>query len=187
MVINQDEQGRPRRTIVADSGLIRFTADRRDAMLVLWHGEVQELDQDDPRQLQRTFFDEQRLRLPGVGSELQRGRAASYRSDREMSIGMMQERIREHRAEIDSLTRLAALAIDSLAGAGDSLGLALRQELGAPLPRRLKALKAAPPALELVPRDPSRPFTLAEPVTRLASLLREAVFLKRRVAALEVE
>jgi lipopolysaccharide export system permease protein len=88
-----------RRTIYADSGMMAFDADGRDLLLTLYHGHMQEVSKQDPSQLQRLFYDVDRIRVPGVGNQLERSENDNYKSDREMSICEMQRNYQE--AEIE--------------------------------------------------------------------------------------
>jgi lipopolysaccharide export system permease protein len=79
-----------RRTIYADSGMMAFDADGRDLILTLHHGHIQQVSKQDPSQLQRLFYDVDRIRVAGVGNQLERSENDNYKSDREMSICEMQ-------------------------------------------------------------------------------------------------
>ena len=93
IVITQTSEKNTRRTIVADSGSIRALPNQTDAMLTLYSGEIQEVDPRQPGQFQRMFFDRQQIKLADVGRQLERGRSRRYRSDRELTMQMLQERI----------------------------------------------------------------------------------------------
>jgi lipopolysaccharide export system permease protein len=88
-----------RRTIYADSGMMAFDADGRDLLLTLYNGHMQEVSKQDPSQLQRLFYEVDRIRIPGVGNQLERSENDNYKSDREMSICEMQRDYQE--AEIE--------------------------------------------------------------------------------------
>jgi lipopolysaccharide export system permease protein len=87
------------RTIFADSGSMAFNAAQTDMLLRLYDGHLQEVSFDEPETFQRLFFSEQLLRMEGVGTELERSVGSEYRSDREMTIGMMRDRIAELRVQ----------------------------------------------------------------------------------------
>jgi lipopolysaccharide export system permease protein len=91
---------RQARTIYADSGRTRFNSSHTDLVLDLYSGHVRQVNLDDPSTFQVIQFREQILGIPGVGNELNLENADndSYRSDREMSIGML-------RARIDTIAR----------------------------------------------------------------------------------
>ncbi|HEV2130563.1 MAG TPA: LptF/LptG family permease [Longimicrobiaceae bacterium] len=81
------------RTIYADSGVMAFNASRTDLLLRLYDGHLHEVSFDEPENFQRLAFQQQLLRMQGVGNELERQTGSAYRGDREMTAGMLQERI----------------------------------------------------------------------------------------------
>ena len=174
-----------KRTIVADSGYIHYLKNHEDALLTLYHGEIQEVDTRSQEQFRRTFFDRHQVRLPEVGGRLQRGRSKRYRSDRELSMAMIDERIGEKKAELDSLWQVAATVFDSL-DPEDSITIALKQLYG---PDPLAALKKSRSVPEVLVRiKPSRILRLQDdPRFLLCSLLKEISFNRRRISALKVE
>jgi len=179
------ETGQSGRTIVADSGSLSFLPNRKDALLTLYHGEIQELDPDRSGQLQRVFFERHRIRLADVGGALERGRGKTYRSDRELTLGMIDEQVKARYTEVDSLTRAAVALVDSLPP-GDSTALALRAFCGPDLAAGLRSREKFPEALVRFPA-PGRQIVRDDPGLRLSSLLREVSFTRRRIASLEVE
>jgi lipopolysaccharide export system permease protein len=87
------------RTIYADSGRARFNQAQTDLVLQLYDGHMREVQLINPKAFRRIDFRQQRLGIPGVGTALSSGGpSGSYRSDREMTIGMLQ-------AQIDTLRR----------------------------------------------------------------------------------
>ena len=84
-----------RRTIYADSGRIALAPNRRDLDLDLFHGQMQEVATDKPAQLDRLFFDHDRVRFQNVASgDFQKTNAdSSAKGDREMSVCEMQRRL----------------------------------------------------------------------------------------------
>lgn len=104
--------GRPTvtRTIYADSGHMAFNETQTDLYLTLYDGLMLERDADAPNTDQRTYYASQVIRVPDVTNELERGRSSDFRGDREMTIAMMREEIRERRARMaqldDSLTAM---------------------------------------------------------------------------------
>jgi lipopolysaccharide export system permease protein len=84
-----------RRTIYADSGRIALAPNRRDLDLDLFHGQMQEVATDKPGQLDRLFFDHDRVRFPDVaGGDFEKTNADSTaKGDREMSVCEMQRRL----------------------------------------------------------------------------------------------
>lgn len=82
-----------RRTIRADSGLLALSADQRDLLLTLYEGNMTELTNQDPERLQRLFFHTDIVKVRGVGNQLERDTAQTMKSDREMSVCELQERV----------------------------------------------------------------------------------------------
>ncbi len=174
-----------KRTIVADSGFIRYFKNHEDALLTLYHGEIQEVDTRSQEQFRRTFFERHQVRLSKVGGSLQRGRSRRYRSDRELTLAMIDERITQKKCELDSLWQAAAAVFNSLDPA-DSTALAMKRLYG---PDPLAVLKKARSVPEgLVRFKPDRFVRLQDdPRFLLSSLLKEASVNRRRISALKVE
>jgi len=109
-----------KRVIYADSGYLAITEDQQDAYLTLYSGVMHEFDRSDPGMFQLSDFARDRIRIEGVGNELRRTVADSYKSDREMSICEMERRVASaHRDEALNLRRLAATrrsALNTLVG-----------------------------------------------------------------------
>ena len=84
-----------RRTIYADSGRIRLAQNGKDLDLDLYHGQMQEVATDKPAQLDRLFFDHDRVRFRDVASgDFEKTNAdSSAKGDREMSVCEMQRRL----------------------------------------------------------------------------------------------
>ena len=83
-----------RRTIYADSGTIEFSRNMIDLDLNLFHGQMQEVATDKPSQLDRLFFDQDRIRIQNVGSVFSQSASDSTsKGDREMSVCEMQKRL----------------------------------------------------------------------------------------------
>lgn len=92
-----------RRTIIADSGVLAFNATGEDLILRLYDGSMTELGDTDPSRLQRSFFREDVIRVRGVAARLERNEDRMYyKSDREMSVCEMMNRVRESTAQRDS-------------------------------------------------------------------------------------
>jgi lipopolysaccharide export system permease protein len=89
------------RTIVAQSGDIKFTPDGSRLIMNLYDGEIHEPDPDNPERYRRTEFKKQTIALEGASSELERS-SSDARGDREMSVAMMLNENRENQAQIDS-------------------------------------------------------------------------------------
>jgi len=185
IIISENGDQYLKRTIVADSGFIRYLKGSRDALLTLYHGEIQEFDTRSQEQFRRTFFERHHVRLPEAGGQLQRGRSRRYRSDRELSLAMIDERIRGKEAELDSLWQAAAAVVDSLNPA-DSTTLVLKRTYGPDLLAALKKIRSLPESLMRF--KTGRFLRLQDdPRFRLSSLLKETSFARRRISALKVE
>jgi lipopolysaccharide export system permease protein len=91
------------RTVFADSGQMGFNQEQTDLFMVLFTGQLQEVEPHKPETFQRMFFQEQRLRIPGVGSQFERTFETGFRSDREMSIGMLAAEVRDARRQLDEV------------------------------------------------------------------------------------
>ncbi|MGQ0815499.1 MAG: LptF/LptG family permease [Gemmatimonadota bacterium] len=88
------------RTVYADSGRMAFNREQTDLFLTLYDGSIEEVKEIAPHQFQRVFFDEQQLMLLGVGNVLERTVEDAYRSDREMSLGMLSAGVDTARKEL---------------------------------------------------------------------------------------
>lgn len=75
-----------RRTIYADSGDMAMTNNQRDLDLTLYVGSMQDVPVATPTQLQRLYFDVDRVKVAGVGNEFRKSENDQYKSDREMTI-----------------------------------------------------------------------------------------------------
>jgi lipopolysaccharide export system permease protein len=94
------------RTVYADSGRIKMNAAQTDMMMTLFDGVVVDVSEESQQELNRIFFQQQLVELKGVGTQLTRSQSDS-RTDREMSIAMLQ-------AQIDTArTRLAELRLEA--------------------------------------------------------------------------
>jgi lipopolysaccharide export system permease protein len=84
-----------RRTIYADSGHLEFAANRKDLLLDLFHGQIQEVSTDKPSQLDRLFFNQDRIRIRDVqtGGFKETQTTEANKGDREMSVCEMQKRL----------------------------------------------------------------------------------------------
>jgi hypothetical protein len=68
-----------------------------DLMLTLYSGTMQEVPKNDPTQLQRLFYDVDRVRVRNVVNNLSRTDSTNtYKGDREMSVCEMQKEFRTH-------------------------------------------------------------------------------------------
>ena len=79
-----------RRTIYADSGKMELVGN--DLLLTLYDGHMQEVPKTEPTQLQRLFFNVDKIRVRAVANNLTRTDSTNtYKGDREMSICEMQK------------------------------------------------------------------------------------------------
>jgi lipopolysaccharide export system permease protein len=106
------------RTIYADSGWMSFNNARTDLFLTLYDGWIHEREVREPERFNRIFFQEQLIRIPEVGNQLER-MGGAYRGDREMTIRMLAEEVdkrREELAELRDRTRsdLRAAVLEAL-------------------------------------------------------------------------
>jgi lipopolysaccharide export system permease protein len=88
-------------TIMAEEGEIRFQDQNDEARLLLRNGEFHRVDLKDPEVFVKAAFDRKILRLGEAGLRLSRT-ISHYRTDREMTIGMMLERVRQFEEEIET-------------------------------------------------------------------------------------
>jgi lipopolysaccharide export system permease protein len=102
VVIYDLSNSRKARTVYADSGYMAMNPEQTNLMLTLYDGYVHEVDEFQQAELQRVVFREQRIELKGVGTQLQRS-SDDYRTDREMSIAMLQGVVDSARAELATL------------------------------------------------------------------------------------
>lgn len=80
------------RIIVADSGYLKVTDNGRNLQFSLYDGEVHLMDLADANNYRKAAFKHQEINVSGDPSELVRTER-EYRTDREMGIDMLQERV----------------------------------------------------------------------------------------------
>jgi lipopolysaccharide export system permease protein len=84
-----------RRTIYADSGDMALAGD--DLVLTLYDGQMQEIPRNNVGQLQRLFYETDRIRVRNVANSLTRSDSTNtYKGDREMSVCEMQRQFSAH-------------------------------------------------------------------------------------------
>lgn len=127
IIYDLSEPGRER-TIYADSGRMAFNTEQTDLFFSLHDGWINELQHREPETLQRLFFEQQLIRLEGVGTELERTFEGGHRSDREMSIAMLRDNIRRWEQELASLGSDAKREVENAV----RLALAGREDWAAP-------------------------------------------------------
>src|ERR671918_3164098 len=70
-----------------------------DMLMTLFDGNVVDVSEQSQQELNRIFFQQQLVELKGVGTQLTRSQSES-RTDREMSIAMLQAQIDSARARL---------------------------------------------------------------------------------------
>jgi lipopolysaccharide export system permease protein len=100
-----------RRIIMADSGRMAYTPGGTDLYLTLRDGEVHEVKRTDPEHFNRTFYVVNRIKVAGVGNELERTEHDEYRGDREMTVCAMQEVVARARQDMERVRRDAVYAV----------------------------------------------------------------------------
>jgi lipopolysaccharide export system permease protein len=106
-----------RRTIYADRGLIELASNKKDLDLELYYGQMQTVATDKPGQLDRLFFNRDRIKIRDVAGEFGREKGDTLsRGDRELGVCAMQKRLirakavyEENRREYAEALRLARL------------------------------------------------------------------------------
>ena len=85
-----------RRTILAQRGSLKFDKYADRLFFDLYNGEIHEIENDEFSKYQKLKFDRYRINVDFPGLSLKRSESG-YRGDREKSVEMMEEDIREHR------------------------------------------------------------------------------------------
>ena len=152
-----------RRTIHADSGLLELSPDQSDLLLTLYSGSMTEVSLQEPARLQRNFFNTDFIKVRGVGNQFESEPADSmYKSDREMTICELQDRVVRAARTRDSAWRVL-YKFDKKA-ALDVQPSALRPGLGAAYCRVLSALHIKTAAAAVLPQDTTKkPVAAAVP------------------------
>ncbi|HTR21882.1 MAG TPA: LptF/LptG family permease [Gemmatimonadales bacterium] len=102
-----------RRVISADSGRMAYTPGGRDLYLTLMDGSIQEVKRADAAQFNRTFFTVNRLRVAGIGNQLELSADDQYRGDREMSVCEMDSAVQEARLDAERAHLDARTAVEN--------------------------------------------------------------------------
>lgn len=79
------------RTIVAERGTLGFSTNGQDLVMTLFDGYMSEVSNTDPSQLQRLFFQRNRMRVRGIGGKFTESEDVSYKGPREKTICEMQD------------------------------------------------------------------------------------------------
>ncbi len=91
------------RTVYADSGVMAFNETHTDLFLMLYDGWINQIDDQNPERFVRSFFNQYQIQIRGVGNQLTRSENAEYRSDREMTLGMLRAEAERSAAEAASI------------------------------------------------------------------------------------
>ena len=109
VVIYDFGDGSKRRTIVADSGDLKFLEGTGDLALDLFHGTMTEIPANTPTQLSRLSYDTDRITVRGVANSFSRDSADSYKSEREMGVCEMQAQVYGAEKDLYRETRQSAM------------------------------------------------------------------------------
>ena len=91
-----------RRTIYADSGAIGFASNQKDLALDLYSGQIQTVSTEKPEQLDRLFYDSDKIIVRNVGSQFEKAKGDTLsRGDRELGVCAMQKRLTRVKAVYD--------------------------------------------------------------------------------------
>ena len=99
------------RTIYADSGYMRFNADRTDLWLTLYDGYVHDYDRSQPAVFRQVFFHTDLVRKHGISNTLERTEEDIGKGDREMSVCEMRTELDHHLRSLASLERERRTAV----------------------------------------------------------------------------
>jgi lipopolysaccharide export system permease protein len=88
------------RTIVAERGDMRYSADEDRLIITLYDGEIHAVDPERKGMYRRMTFEDQTLFIRTSGGKFQRREGPSYRGDREMSSRMLLEEVAELRGSM---------------------------------------------------------------------------------------
>ncbi|HEU4719821.1 MAG TPA: LptF/LptG family permease [Gemmatimonadaceae bacterium] len=92
-----------RRTIYADSGTIGFAPNMRDLQMDLFAGQMQMVATQKPGQLDRMFFEHDRITVPEVMKPIDRRQGDTLsRGDRELGVCAMQKRLTRAKATYEN-------------------------------------------------------------------------------------
>jgi lipopolysaccharide export system permease protein len=128
------------RTIYADSGYMRFNADRTDLWLTLYDGYVHDYDGTQPAVFRQVFFHTDLVKKHGISNTLERTEADMGKGDREMSVCEMRTELDRHLLSLSALRHERATArvndVRTLLGVtavplGDTTGMRLQRGLAA--------------------------------------------------------
>ncbi len=117
VTIYEKRQGREPRIITAPVGEVKYDKQGDAITFTLYNGEIHDTDPDDPSQYTRAQFSRQVITIGDLGTKLGEEKL-KRRGDRELTIGMLRQRIEKYKSESDSLKRaireIVSGAIDSV-------------------------------------------------------------------------
>lgn len=116
-----------RRMISAERGTMAFSSTRTDLYLTLYEGVTYEIGPNKPGEFQQVRFTKQIMPLREVGNEMaRRAEGAGNRSDREMTLAMLDSAATHRRGAADSI---AAASLEATRGVlREALGLVSPEE-----------------------------------------------------------
>ncbi len=112
-IYDQKNRSYPR-TIFAEKGDVGLTPDGNTMILELFHGEIHEVDEEEPGRYRRIAFDHQVIYISDVGAHLTRT-ASDYRTDREMNSRQMLDEVEKHEKNISVSEQVINQIIDNKA------------------------------------------------------------------------
>lgn len=173
-----------RRTIYADSGYMRFNADRTNLYLTLFDGYLHDYDRGQSEIFRRVFFHTDFVNVRGVSNRLERTGQDNFKGDREMSVCEMEAVVAQDQRSLGGMARerAALLENDARALVGAPRRPAADTTLPPPRRRGLTSLYcgvlarlggwAAPASAEA--QQPQRPEKPRRAAPRFATPLRTA-------------
>jgi lipopolysaccharide export system permease protein len=131
------------RTVYADSGRMAFNREQTNLFLTLYDGSVHEVRANEPQNFQRVFFQEQLLKVEGIGNVLERTAQDEYRSDREMSLAMLSSAVDSAEASLARIRAEARKFSETAVEAALTRGVSEGQMLQTSSELRMLAARAA--------------------------------------------
>jgi lipopolysaccharide export system permease protein len=130
ITISKLAEDKPAQTIRAERGEVHFAEDGNTLVLRLYNGEINDVDEKDPKRYLRLKFTEHTINIPDAGGKLvllQR----EYRGEREMGLGALRKEIADldrkiagGRAQVRDIVVAAAGQVPDLRAAEISQGAA---------------------------------------------------------------
>ena len=184
VTISRIEEGKPAQTIRAERGTLAFAEDGNTLVMKLYNGEINDVDEKDPKRYLRLKFAEHTIYIPEAGGKLVRVQR-EYRGEREMGIGELRREIASFR---EKLAQLNGDVRTTITRAADEL-----PRLAGHGPPGSAAGRAAGTAAGTAPgsEEPAAPGKILQLVTtthdRLQTLENQAVSSRRSVRSYSVE